>query len=118
MRIAHRIKGFRSLPFIIGCNPTILHVVRRPPGSLIHINEVLAKRQIGTGVQTCLPKGFWVRGDSDHSLYKPRLHVLGCLKIHDGGLSLVKYGGWQSPSVSLGDFSTKCLEFLHLFLAA
>ena len=27
VRIAHRIKGFRSLPFIIGCNPTILHVV-------------------------------------------------------------------------------------------
>nr|KAF6354341.1 branched chain keto acid dehydrogenase kinase [Myotis myotis] len=26
VRIAHRIKGFRSLPFIIGCNPTILHV--------------------------------------------------------------------------------------------
>lgn len=28
VRIAHRIKGFRCLPFIIGCNPTILHVVR------------------------------------------------------------------------------------------
>lgn len=28
MRIAHRIKGFRSLPFIVGCNPTILQVVR------------------------------------------------------------------------------------------
>ncbi|XP_018430909.1 PREDICTED: 3-methyl-2-oxobutanoate dehydrogenase [lipoamide] kinase, mitochondrial [Nanorana parkeri] len=26
VRIAHRIKGFRNLPFIIGCNPTILHV--------------------------------------------------------------------------------------------
>ncbi|KAJ1125620.1 hypothetical protein NDU88_004044 [Pleurodeles waltl] len=26
VRIAHRVKGFRSLPFIIGCNPTILHV--------------------------------------------------------------------------------------------
>ncbi|ERE89935.1 3-methyl-2-oxobutanoate dehydrogenase [lipoamide] kinase-like protein [Cricetulus griseus] len=26
VRIAHLIKGFRSLPFIIGCNPTILHV--------------------------------------------------------------------------------------------
>uniref|UniRef100_A0A8C6MH86 Protein-serine/threonine kinase n=1 Tax=Nothobranchius furzeri TaxID=105023 RepID=A0A8C6MH86_NOTFU len=26
VRIAHRIKGFRSLPFIIGCNPTILNV--------------------------------------------------------------------------------------------
>ncbi|XP_012809201.1 3-methyl-2-oxobutanoate dehydrogenase [lipoamide] kinase, mitochondrial isoform X2 [Xenopus tropicalis] len=26
VRISHRIKGFRSLPFIIGCNPTILHV--------------------------------------------------------------------------------------------
>ncbi|CAI5642806.1 unnamed protein product [Oreochromis niloticus] len=26
VRIAHRIKGFRSLPFIIGCNPTILQV--------------------------------------------------------------------------------------------
>lgn len=34
MRIAHRIKGFRSLPFIIGCNPTILHVVRWPLGSM------------------------------------------------------------------------------------
>lgn len=35
---AHHTKGFRSLPFIIGCNPTILHVVRWPPegrGSLI-----------------------------------------------------------------------------------
>lgn len=27
MRIAHRIHEFRSLPFIIGCNPTILEVV-------------------------------------------------------------------------------------------
>lgn len=26
VRIAHRIKGFRNLPFIIGCNPTILQV--------------------------------------------------------------------------------------------
>ncbi|XP_065511373.1 branched-chain alpha-ketoacid dehydrogenase kinase isoform X1 [Caloenas nicobarica] len=26
VRIAHRIQGFRGLPFIIGCNPTILHV--------------------------------------------------------------------------------------------
>ncbi|XP_054035319.1 3-methyl-2-oxobutanoate dehydrogenase [lipoamide] kinase, mitochondrial [Dryobates pubescens] len=26
VRIAHRIRGFRSLPFIIGCNPTMLHV--------------------------------------------------------------------------------------------
>nr|XP_032836931.1 3-methyl-2-oxobutanoate dehydrogenase [lipoamide] kinase, mitochondrial [Petromyzon marinus] len=26
VRIAHRIKEFRSLPFIIGCNPNILHV--------------------------------------------------------------------------------------------
>ncbi|XP_063791258.1 branched-chain alpha-ketoacid dehydrogenase kinase isoform X1 [Pseudophryne corroboree] len=26
VRIAHRVKGFRNLPFIIGCNPTILHV--------------------------------------------------------------------------------------------
>ncbi|XP_043942299.1 3-methyl-2-oxobutanoate dehydrogenase [lipoamide] kinase, mitochondrial-like isoform X1 [Protopterus annectens] len=26
VRIAHRIKGFRSLPFIIGCNPTVLQV--------------------------------------------------------------------------------------------
>lgn len=34
MRIAHRIKGFRSLPFIIGCNPTILHVVRWPQGGV------------------------------------------------------------------------------------
>lgn len=34
MRIAHRIKGFRSLPFIIGCNPTILHVVRWPQGGI------------------------------------------------------------------------------------
>uniref|UniRef100_A0A9J7ZUK5 Protein-serine/threonine kinase n=1 Tax=Cyprinus carpio carpio TaxID=630221 RepID=A0A9J7ZUK5_CYPCA len=30
VRIAHRIKGFRSLPFIIGCNPTILQVVSSP----------------------------------------------------------------------------------------
>uniref|UniRef100_H3AKR9 Protein-serine/threonine kinase n=1 Tax=Latimeria chalumnae TaxID=7897 RepID=H3AKR9_LATCH len=27
VRIAHRIKGFRNLPFIIGCNPTILQVI-------------------------------------------------------------------------------------------
>lgn len=27
VRIAHRIHEFRSLPFIIGCNPTILEVV-------------------------------------------------------------------------------------------
>ena len=26
IRIAHRIAGFRSLPFIVGCNPTILAV--------------------------------------------------------------------------------------------
>ncbi|RXM94122.1 [3-methyl-2-oxobutanoate dehydrogenase [lipoamide]] kinase, mitochondrial [Acipenser ruthenus] len=26
VRIAHRIKSFRGLPFIIGCNPTILQV--------------------------------------------------------------------------------------------
>lgn len=26
VRIAHRIKGFRNLPFIVGCNPTILQV--------------------------------------------------------------------------------------------
>jgi len=26
VRIAHRIQGFRSLPFIVGCNPTILDV--------------------------------------------------------------------------------------------
>ncbi|NXA00849.1 BCKD dehydrogenase, partial [Nesospiza acunhae] len=28
VRIAHRIQGFRNLPFIIGCNPTILHVIQ------------------------------------------------------------------------------------------
>ena len=27
VRIAHRIAGFRGLPFIVGCNPTILEVV-------------------------------------------------------------------------------------------
>ena len=27
VRIAHRIAGFRGLPFIVGCNPTILSVV-------------------------------------------------------------------------------------------
>lgn len=26
IRIAHRIAGFRSLPFLVGCNPTILAV--------------------------------------------------------------------------------------------
>jgi hypothetical protein len=26
VRIAHRIAGFRSLPFLVGCNPTILAV--------------------------------------------------------------------------------------------
>lgn len=30
VRIAHRIAGFRSLPFIVGCNPTILAVVSSP----------------------------------------------------------------------------------------
>ena len=29
VRIAHRIAGFRGLPFIVGCNPTILSVVSR-----------------------------------------------------------------------------------------
>ena len=27
VRIAHRIAGFRGLPFIVGCNPSILAVV-------------------------------------------------------------------------------------------
>ena len=27
VRIAHRIMGFRTLPFVIGCNPSILRVV-------------------------------------------------------------------------------------------
>lgn len=36
VRIAHRIKGFRSLPFIIGCNPTILQVVSTKLKSLTH----------------------------------------------------------------------------------
>uniref|UniRef100_A0A672QFA7 Protein-serine/threonine kinase n=1 Tax=Sinocyclocheilus grahami TaxID=75366 RepID=A0A672QFA7_SINGR len=35
VRIAHRIKGFRSLPFIIGCNPTILQVCYRLPYKLV-----------------------------------------------------------------------------------
>lgn len=26
VRIAHRIAGFRALPFLVGCNPTILGV--------------------------------------------------------------------------------------------
>lgn len=43
MRIAHRIKGFRSLPFIIGCNPTILHVVRQ----YLQLICTLLKRQMG-----------------------------------------------------------------------
>ena len=30
VRIAHRIAGFRGLPFIVGCNPTILAVVSYP----------------------------------------------------------------------------------------
>ncbi|XP_064449084.1 branched-chain alpha-ketoacid dehydrogenase kinase isoform X6 [Mirounga angustirostris] len=37
VRIAHRIKGFRSLPFIIGCNPTILHVCPRHPCEFLHL---------------------------------------------------------------------------------
>lgn len=28
VRIAHRVAGFRSLPFIVGCHPAILSVVR------------------------------------------------------------------------------------------
>ena len=28
IRLAHRISGFRSLPFIVGCNPHIFAVVR------------------------------------------------------------------------------------------
>lgn len=51
MRIAHRIKGFRSLPFIIGCNPTILHVVRWP-------QEDMAFHSRGDLRSVCLlPKG-------------------------------------------------------------
>uniref|UniRef100_A0A3B4BMQ4 Protein-serine/threonine kinase n=1 Tax=Periophthalmus magnuspinnatus TaxID=409849 RepID=A0A3B4BMQ4_9GOBI len=37
VRIAHRIKGFRSLPFIIGCNPTILQVVK----TLKHLQRIV-----------------------------------------------------------------------------
>ncbi|XP_057252931.1 3-methyl-2-oxobutanoate dehydrogenase [lipoamide] kinase, mitochondrial-like [Pezoporus wallicus] len=29
IRIAHRIRAFRGLPFGVGCNPTLLHVVTR-----------------------------------------------------------------------------------------
>ena len=34
VRIAHRIAGFRNLPFIVGCNPTLLHVVSLIPAAL------------------------------------------------------------------------------------
>lgn len=44
VRIAHRIKGFRSLPFIIGCNPTILQVVRTQSGN-IHMCTAVAAAQ-------------------------------------------------------------------------
>uniref|UniRef100_A0A7N8XAK5 Protein-serine/threonine kinase n=1 Tax=Mastacembelus armatus TaxID=205130 RepID=A0A7N8XAK5_9TELE len=43
VRIAHRIKGFRSLPFIIGCNPTILQVVRAQLSSCINDQDVEAR---------------------------------------------------------------------------
>ena len=33
VRIAHRIVGFRTLPFVIGCNPSILQVVSNAPSS-------------------------------------------------------------------------------------
>uniref|UniRef100_A0AAQ5YVF5 Protein-serine/threonine kinase n=1 Tax=Amphiprion ocellaris TaxID=80972 RepID=A0AAQ5YVF5_AMPOC len=43
VRIAHRIKGFRSLPFIIGCNPTILQVVRAHSQDAIKDQEMEAR---------------------------------------------------------------------------
>lgn len=42
VRIAHRIKGFRSLPFIIGCNPTILQVVSVTAKRLVWFRLVLS----------------------------------------------------------------------------
>ncbi|XP_016131089.1 3-methyl-2-oxobutanoate dehydrogenase [lipoamide] kinase, mitochondrial-like [Sinocyclocheilus grahami] len=44
VRIAHRIKGFRSLPFIIGCNPTILQVVNLNGNVNVLIPSVLLRR--------------------------------------------------------------------------
>lgn len=46
VRIAHRIKGFRSLPFIIGCNPTILQVVRTQFPTHTHTAPVLQRAAI------------------------------------------------------------------------
>ena len=55
VRIAHRIKGFRSLPFIIGCNPTILHVVTagttgRGGGHVGRGGETMGGGHVGWGV--------------------------------------------------------------------
>uniref|UniRef100_A0A8C2WJ78 Protein-serine/threonine kinase n=1 Tax=Cyclopterus lumpus TaxID=8103 RepID=A0A8C2WJ78_CYCLU len=56
VRIAHRIKGFRSLPFIIGCNPTILQVVRtsKTLTSSLYIQDQDAEAQFCKLVQQLL----------------------------------------------------------------
>ncbi|MEQ2179874.1 hypothetical protein GOODEAATRI_029649 [Goodea atripinnis] len=46
VRIAHRIKGFRSLPFIIGCNPTILQVVRTQAINEAHTPEAILRTRV------------------------------------------------------------------------
>lgn len=58
VRIAHRIKGFRSLPFIIGCNPTILHVVRQGASVSVH-----AAHETNGGGSPGLLKNFRYRWD-------------------------------------------------------
>uniref|UniRef100_A0A667HZH7 Protein-serine/threonine kinase n=1 Tax=Lynx canadensis TaxID=61383 RepID=A0A667HZH7_LYNCA len=114
VRIAHRIKGFRSLPFIIGCNPTILHVVRWSQGAWVSLEGTLdhcahcPRGILGDGTrvaETCLPKGFRAIEDSDPSLQRPKLNIHGGLKGHDGSLNQVNWGGWQSPWVSMGGCS-------------
>ena len=44
MRIAHRITGFRHLPFIVGCHPSILACVRY---TMVFVSDAC------NGIQTC-----------------------------------------------------------------
>jgi len=44
VRIAHRITGFRHLPFIVGCHPSILACVRY---TMVFVSDAC------NGIQTC-----------------------------------------------------------------
>lgn len=107
MRIAHRIKGFRSLPFIIGCNPTILHVVRWPArgqGAWVSLVEGTLDQSAyhprvkwGNGpraTETCQPKDLRI----DHRGLRPKPSEAkaacswGLERLH-GDLNLANWGG-------------------------